>query len=286
MRIDFSRATPRIARLQPLAQHIIQKCPSQFEEIETLHELTVSDMSGIPPNLLMKLPHLRKIRASFCYMASLPATIVSLRQLVKLELPSNRLSTLPPELTCPLEQLDLSDNRFTEIPPCVVNMTGTLMVLNMKINSITFLPAFVWSLHVLSILDLRQNDINLISPNIPNSCNLTVLKLDHNPFLRHIPAELWRVRGLRSITYEHTNVQVVPGELRVIPRLTPTPPHFGRLQWHPRWHMRFFPLGFREMVVAFMACNDRFVMPNLPTDMICAILECLDRETVLALEHG
>ena len=59
-----------------LAQHILSTCPDQFEDIETLHTLSVSFIM-FPPNMLIKLPHLREITANHCGLTSLPESIMT-----------------------------------------------------------------------------------------------------------------------------------------------------------------------------------------------------------------
>ncbi|RXM92200.1 Leucine-rich repeat-containing protein 57 [Acipenser ruthenus] len=112
--------------------------------------------------------------------ASLPEEIGKLRKLETLHLNGNQLRSLPASVggLAALRTLGLSANRFREVPAGL----GTLRhldLLDLSRNHIQTVPASVGELQAIEI-NLNQNQISTVSPEVSRSPRLKVLRLEEN----------------------------------------------------------------------------------------------------------
>ncbi len=99
-----------------------------------------------------------------------------------LDLRSNRLSVLPPEIgqLTNLTELDLGDNQLSVLPPEIGQLTR-LEWLSLDNNQLSELPPEIGQLTNLTELDLRSNQLSVLPPEIEQLTNLTWLCLRYNP---------------------------------------------------------------------------------------------------------
>ncbi|MGH0183029.1 UNVERIFIED_CONTAM: hypothetical protein FKN15_011166 [Acipenser sinensis] len=113
-------------------------------------------------------------------LTSLPEEIGKLRKLEMLHLNGNQLQSLPASVggLAALRTLGLSANRFREVPAGL----GTLRhldLLDLSRNHIQTVPASVGELQAIEI-NLNQNQISTVSPEVSRSPRLKVLRLEEN----------------------------------------------------------------------------------------------------------
>jgi hypothetical protein len=87
----------------------------------------------------------------------------------------------------------------------------TVEQLFLERKNLSRLPEALWEMRSLRVLDLGQNKIASISPNIGRLVNLEVLRLDHNP-LESLPGEIGQLPRLRRLDLRGTGL--LPGEIR------------------------------------------------------------------------
>ncbi|WP_052470118.1 leucine-rich repeat domain-containing protein [Thiolapillus brandeum] len=87
----------------------------------------------------------------------------------------------------------------------------TVEQLFLEKQSLSRLPEALWEMQALRVLDLGQNQIDSISPQISRLVNLEILRLDHNP-LKSLPKEIGQLPRLRQLDLRGTGVH--PGTMR------------------------------------------------------------------------
>jgi len=112
---------------------------------------------------------------------------------------NNKLSSLPSEfeLLCNLREIALPYNRFTQVPVCLyrcVKLENIIMCGN-QINSIDV--EGLASLKNLAVLDLQNNSINQVPPELGNLKHIRSLSLEGNVFRVPRPAIL--VKGTQAV---------------------------------------------------------------------------------------
>jgi Leucine-rich repeat (LRR) protein len=123
----------------------------------------------------------------------------SRQDLTEVDLRSNQLTTLPPEVLqlTNLTRLDLSDNQISALPPEIVQLTN-LAQLNFSSNQIMTLPLEITQLTNLTQLDVSNNELTTLPPEIADLINLEKLNIDGNRFT-HLTPELFQLINLRSL---------------------------------------------------------------------------------------
>ena len=147
-----------------LSKNLLKELPSSLEPLMTkLYELNISS------NKLEKLP------------SSLISIGVNLQFL---SLANNKLSTLPTEMSLltNLREICLNCNKFDAIPTClyVYEKLETLLISDNQIKEIDV--DGLRQLSKLTILDLGNNNIATVPPELGNLRNIRSLTLDGNAF--------------------------------------------------------------------------------------------------------
>ncbi|XP_016120611.1 leucine-rich repeat-containing protein 57-like, partial [Sinocyclocheilus grahami] len=148
-------------------------------------------------------------------IASLPNDIGKLKKLETLILNGNQLNQVPSSVgqLKSLRTLSLSGNRFKEFPSGLCTLRQ-LDVLDLSKNKIQVVPAEVAELQAIEI-NLNQNQISTLSPEVSRAPRLKVLRLEENcleissiPFsilsdsqvsLLSVEGNLFEVRMLRDL---------------------------------------------------------------------------------------
>ncbi|CAL1540077.1 unnamed protein product, partial [Lymnaea stagnalis] len=127
-------------------------------------------LPDLPSGLLALAPTLTEINLGFNKISQLSPSTERFTKLFMLDLRNNQLSSLPPQLAslkC-LRELILSNNRFLEIPAVVYELSK-LEILFVSDNKITELDHVGFSkLTKLGTLDLQNNDITQVPPQLGN----------------------------------------------------------------------------------------------------------------------
>ncbi|KAK7099984.1 leucine-rich repeat-containing protein 40-like [Littorina saxatilis] len=152
--------------------------------------LSKNSFTQLPSNLILLEGTLTELNMGFNKISTLSPDIGLFPKLVFLDLRGNGMSSLPAEISSlqALRELTLSTNRFTEIPPPVYELKK-LEILFMNENQVSTVdPAGVQRLGVLGTLDLQNNNISQVAPELGNCTSIKSLQLGGNPCRNPRPA--------------------------------------------------------------------------------------------------
>ncbi|XP_076156700.1 leucine-rich repeat-containing protein 57 [Alosa pseudoharengus] len=142
-------------------------------------DLSNNKIEALPP-FIGHFLHLKSLTINANKLTSLPSELGKLKKLETLSLNGNQLQSLPAcvgQLKA-LRTLSLSGNQLRELPGGL----GTLRhldVLDVSKNRIQALPAEVAELQAIEI-NLNQNQISMVSPEVSRCQRLKVLRLEEN----------------------------------------------------------------------------------------------------------
>uniref|UniRef100_A0A1B6EB31 Disease resistance R13L4/SHOC-2-like LRR domain-containing protein n=2 Tax=Clastoptera arizonana TaxID=38151 RepID=A0A1B6EB31_9HEMI len=199
-----------------------------FETAEKTGVLNISGakLKEFPPRLLSLQSVLRTLDLSDNRFNSIPAEIGLFLQLKFLSLNKNKLDHLPTEICqlIKLEVLNVSSNKLVSLPDSLSKLTNLkevnfsenelssfptmlcklkhLDVIDLSKNKITNIPSEIATLHVTE-LNLNQNQISSISPEIAKCPKLKTLRMEENCLqLSSIPISLLRESKVTMINVE------------------------------------------------------------------------------------
>ncbi|KAL4634909.1 hypothetical protein GN956_G13946 [Arapaima gigas] len=143
-----------------------------------------NQLSVVPPRIVELKNTISDINLGFNKLSSIPPDFSILQNLVHIDVRNNLLVSLPEELEAlsKLRSIILSFNRF-KVFPNVLYQIGTLetiLISNNQVGSID--PIKLKGLERLSTLDLQNNDILQVPPELGNCTSLRAVMLDGNPF--------------------------------------------------------------------------------------------------------
>ncbi|XP_030647281.1 leucine-rich repeat-containing protein 40 [Chanos chanos] len=143
-----------------------------------------NQLTALPPRIVELKDTLSDINLGFNKLTSISPEFCMLQQLSHIDLRNNVLSALPMELEAlsKLRSIILSFNRFKTFPDVLYSIPTleTILISNNQVGAID--PARLKTLHRLSTLDLQNNDIMQVPPELGNCTSLRALMLDGNPF--------------------------------------------------------------------------------------------------------
>jgi Leucine-rich repeat (LRR) protein len=164
-------------------------------------DLSQNHLSEFPQNLEPLIGKLFELNLSHNKISKdLPGTILGNgKNLQYLNLSNNRLDNLPSEISdmTNLREICLSFNKFKSIPTCLQNCEK-LETLLLNGNQIQIIDVEGLSrLKRLAILDLSNNDINHVPPELGKLTQLKTLQLEGNSF--RVPRPQILVQGTQSV---------------------------------------------------------------------------------------
>uniref|UniRef100_A0A3Q3XPG1 Leucine-rich repeat-containing protein 57 n=1 Tax=Mola mola TaxID=94237 RepID=A0A3Q3XPG1_MOLML len=166
-------------------------------------QLTGKGLQEFPEELQRLTANLRTVDLSGNRIEVLPATIGNFLQLKSLTLNSNRLTCLPTEISKlkKLDTLSLNGNQIQQLPSTLCQLKA-LRTLSLSGNQISEFPSGLGALRQLDLLDLsrnkiqsvpsdvselqaieinlNQNQISILSPEVSTCPRLKVLRLEEN----------------------------------------------------------------------------------------------------------
>ncbi|XP_055567929.1 leucine-rich repeat-containing protein 58 [Falco cherrug] len=177
-------------------------------------------LSGpLPAGLSQWFPALEVLDVSGTGLAELGAELLALPRLHTLLAKNNRLGgpgSLPKGLgQAPLGRslrvLNLSGNRFAEVPPALLGLRG-LQSLSLGGNRLHGIPPDIQELRSLEFLYLGGNFITSIPPELANLPSLSYLVLCDNK-IQSIPPQLAQLHSLRSLSLHNNLLTYLPREI-------------------------------------------------------------------------
>lgn len=187
---------------------------------EKLRELDMSNNFFNHTLDISKFKHLSTLDMNSVDLAFLPESVCTV-PLEKLYLAFNNLQTLPRAFTSlkhTLVSLDMSNNLFDFIPPCVYDLEN-LQTLNGSHNDLTFIHPDISKLKKLKRLVLRCNGIRDIPSTLGQMTELVHLDLGCN-LIHKIPANINTLVNLDYLDLEYNNIKGVPESLYKLANLT------------------------------------------------------------------
>ncbi|KAK7497646.1 hypothetical protein BaRGS_00011041 [Batillaria attramentaria] len=176
--------------------------------------ILIRALKGQPKSLNLCNKHLQKV----------PKAIGKLEFICQLNLKNNHLKRLPPELThlFQLQVLNLGNNEFEEFPQLLQHLYNLekLHFFGNKIYEIH--PSCLNGFRNLSFLNLNNNRLSYLPPEICNLLNLQFLSVDNNE-LKELPLEFCALTTLQELhagigkCYRLRVLDVAGNELRIFP---------------------------------------------------------------------
>lgn len=165
-----------------VSQNKLKEFPPGFRQLEdVLRTLDLSDNKfTVLPEEISRFMQLKHLNLNKNKLSKLPDCIGALTKLETLNACHNNLSTLPRTLSnmIHLKQVYLSNNQLKEFPTVFCGLKY-LDVLDLSKNLISIVPAEVSTLNVTE-LNLNQNQVSEISPQIANCPRLKTLRVEEN----------------------------------------------------------------------------------------------------------
>lgn len=164
-------------------------------------DLSKNKLSAIPAGIVRLSDSLTSLVLSSNNMTSVPPEISSCKHLQYIDLGKNLLMDLPPELgdLKRLRELVISNNKFTKIPRCVYDLENLeiLLAAENKIDEINVSSDALAKMKKLAVLDLANNSIFTVPPELGHFTHLRSLELMGNCFRQ--PRHAILAKGTASI---------------------------------------------------------------------------------------
>ncbi|KAJ8672773.1 hypothetical protein QAD02_004033 [Eretmocerus hayati] len=165
-----------------LSRMKLDEFPRQLEGLGTflrVLDLSENKFSKLPPDI-EKFTLLKQLIVSGNRLVELPEVVGTLLKLETLNASSNQISALPNSLSnlAHLKMVNLSSNQLTNFPLMLCGLKH-LDVLDLSHNKLTQVPDGVAGLYVTE-LNLNQNQISRLSPDLADCPRLKTLRLQEN----------------------------------------------------------------------------------------------------------
>lgn len=163
-------------------------------------DLSKNHLAEVPDTLEPLLPKLYELNLSSNRLGTIPSSLVNLgNNLQFVNLANNKLSQLPADFgnLVNLREVCLNCNKFDAVPSCLYSC-GKLETLMISDNRITTIEVDgLKQLTKLTILDLGNNNVGSVPPELGLLTNIRSLTLDGNAF--RVPRPQILVKGTESI---------------------------------------------------------------------------------------
>lgn len=176
--------------------------PSKLKELSpTLRQLNLSNnkFQSLPSHI-GNFSNLKSLKIDNNRLVTLPDEITKLGKLENLSVVSNKIHTLPNNLSAlvNLKEINLSNNLLSEFPKFLCELKHLTLV-ELSKNKITEIPSCIERINA-SEVNLNENQISIVSPEIAKAPKLKILKLESNCLsLSAIPKSLLKDSRVSSL---------------------------------------------------------------------------------------
>ncbi|XP_059677802.1 leucine-rich repeat-containing protein 40 [Gavia stellata] len=143
-----------------------------------------NQLTEIPPRIVELKDSVCDVNLSFNKISSISLELCTLHKLTHLDIRNNFLTSLPEEMEAltRLQIINLSFNRFKVFPSVLYRIVAleTVLLSNNQVGSID--PLQLKKMDKLGTLDLQNNDLLQVPPELGNCETLRTLLLEGNPF--------------------------------------------------------------------------------------------------------
>uniref|UniRef100_A0A8B9QQH6 Leucine-rich repeat-containing protein 40 n=1 Tax=Anas platyrhynchos TaxID=8839 RepID=A0A8B9QQH6_ANAPL len=143
-----------------------------------------NQLTAIPARIVELKDSLCDLNFGFNKISSISSELCMLHKLTHLDIRNNFLTSLPEEMEAltTLQVINLSFNRFKVFPGVLYRILAleTILLSNNQVGSID--PLQLKKMEKLGTLDLQNNDLLQVPPELGNCENLRTLLLEGNPF--------------------------------------------------------------------------------------------------------
>lgn len=190
-------------------------------------------------------------------LAEIPACLWNFKSLVELNLSSNLLKVLPPEIGAMtnLYSLNLEGN-LLEVLPNELGKCRALVSLVLSENKLITLPETLGQLQQLILLDCSNNCLTSLPQSVNELAALVTLKLNNNLNLETMP-RMHHLNRLQLLHAANTRIQKVFGDTQNVPDLT----EFDL----SRSSVSDLPISFHELTALRVLHLNATLMVQLPT---------------------
>uniref|UniRef100_A0A287AS56 Leucine rich repeat containing 40 n=1 Tax=Sus scrofa TaxID=9823 RepID=A0A287AS56_PIG len=158
-----------------------------------------NQLCEIPKRIVEMKEMVSDVNLSFNKLSFISLELCMLQKLTFLDLRNNFLNSLPEEMESlvRLQTINLSFNRFKILPEVLYRIPTleTILISNNQVGSVD--PQKMKTMENLITLDLQNNDLLQIPPELGNCVNLRTLLLDGNPF--RVPRAAILMKGTAAI---------------------------------------------------------------------------------------
>ncbi|XP_016004420.2 leucine-rich repeat-containing protein 40 [Rousettus aegyptiacus] len=158
-----------------------------------------NELCEIPKRIVELKEMVSDVNLSFNKLSFISLELCVLQKLTFLDLRNNFLSSLPEEMESliRLQTINLSFNRFKILPEVLYHIPTleAVLISNNQVGSVD--PEKLKTMENLITLDLQNNDLLQIPPELGNCVNLRTLLLDGNPF--RVPRAAILMKGTAAI---------------------------------------------------------------------------------------
>lgn len=143
-----------------------------------------NQLAAIPPRIVELKDSVCDVNFGFNKISSVSLELCMLHKLTHLDIRNNVLTSLPEEMEAltRLQVVNLSFNRFKVFPSVLYHILTleTILLSNNQVGSVD--PLQLKKMEQLGTLDLQNNDLLQVPPELGNCESLRTLLLEGNPF--------------------------------------------------------------------------------------------------------